>query len=837
MVEYNLIRNGILRSLTSAGTGDISLTWAELELLTDNDLNSPGVTIGSGVLYLEADLSQRIQVDGIHLYASDLTKSSNIKFYYKDEESDPYILSSTDMLGSHYETTLPDPSAPIHVLVTVSGINIDLYEFQIFNDDYIVAFGEDGTDTNKFLGDTPVGEESDPQPVALYNNESDGLTGADAYTVVDYTGDEADQYIKISSSQNGTYVGVNDGVLIEDNLLNSEIKWSQGSFTSTTVVGDNVENTTPIQVSSDLGNLPLLTTSNSWYVGSNAWDYDRVNRIIYAIGSDAGRLKLYKYPIDGSAWTYVGEVNPGVSSFTNIAVMAYMDGYVYVICRTNGTFGKYDVNGPQDNWTSLPSVGWTVSVRNTGMCGDTSLYIYAINHFEDNDSNKQFKSFDTTTSGWSTLSNAYTNGQYSPFNYNSRNCLTYDTDRDYIYMDMGTADRGGYIQRYIVATNSWNTTWLDNYYKDYLFIAAGQYTSSRIYYHHIPTDTAGYLSNPYGRWYYSNSSNAGPGKNAYILLTDAVYEGDSTPDVGVWGSQLNYSRGRLHYWQAGFHGVGSYTTPIFELEDVYDSSYFITEGTATSGTGSISFDEDVYNGSIRVKSSDTEPITVDEVYIARDQDIIQRWIPYTDGWTSTWVNAGSIDDGSYATAVNRKNGYVAMSTRYDFYNQGNRYSSKVYIYNRSAGLAYSVSKGDDHYTYAFNTFMEFDGNGGIWGWGDHSGTHNDRHLIHFDSALNVDADINDGTDFFYYGAPELDGPGLWYTNSTENVLYKLSWNGVVVQQIPLNTPRWVCPTMDNGCWVNDTSEVTLARYDEDGNLVKTVDISSAIGGKVMIFTI
>ena len=232
----------------------------------------------------------------------------------------------------------------------------------------------------------------------------------------------------------------------------------------------------------------------------------------------------------------------------------------------------------------------------------------------------------------------------------------------------------------------------------------------------------------------------------------------------------------------------------------------------------------MYNGSIRVRSSDTEPMTVDEVYIGYGDYYIARWVPYTDGYTAPWVTAHSDSSmATYATAVNRKNGNVAISFRRSYLNNHNSY---VYIYNRSGSLLYSVIIGNPNWTYAFSVMMQFDGEGGIWGYGDFDNNDNDRHLIHFDETLSIDADISDSTnDFVYMLAAELDGTGVWYTHQIDKILYHLSWNGSVLHSIPLTDPVWVCGTLDNGCWVEERNANQLLRYDSSGNLVKTVNLS------------
>ena len=514
-MQYNLIRNGSLQSVTTSGTGNVALTWSQLESLIDGTTASGGVSLTtSGILYLDADLSQRIKVDGIRLYASDLTKSANIKFYYKNETNDSYTTLSTSV-STYYYTTIADPSAPRYVRVTVSGVAIDLHEFQIFNDDYIVAFGSDGSTFAEYLEDTPVGSEGTAQSIELFNN-GNGAMAADAYTVIDYTGAIADEYVKISASQNGTYYGINDGVLIEDDdALNSTHIWSMGAFSNTQVSSDDVVLTAPT--------------------------------------------------------------------------------------------------------------------------------------------------------------------------------------------------------------------------------------------------------------------------------------------------------------------VGTYTTPIFKLDNQYDSSYFITKGTTI--TGSISYNAGAPNGTIRVKSSDTEPSNIYEGYTldhAGETVIVKRWLPATGGWTS-YLSFGNWDR-PVSVVINRRNGNIAVGV-YDF--SGGGTDSGLYIYTRSAGLIASTSTSLG--TYPGGYAMEFDKSGGVWNYNDEGyGTDDKNHLYHFSPNLTVTVDIYDAQLAFLYDlAVEMDGDGVWYTDQIDDLVIHRNTIGTLIHSIALETPRAICGTLDNGCWVidnKDGDDAIAYRYDSSGSLVKTVTL-------------
>ena len=514
-MQYNLVRNGYFASSTVSGTGDVSLTWPQLESLMDGNLTSSGVSItSSGILYLQVDLSQRVKIDDIKLYAGDLTKSANIKFYYKDEVGDSYTELAT-YSGSYYYAEIPGISAPRFVQVTVSGADIDLYELVIYNDDYIVAFGTDGQMYADYMNDSPIGREGDPQAVPIYNNDTTGppVTG---YATVDYTGTDADNYMKISTSENGTYYGVSDGVLLEDNGLNSTYIWDMGQYDNTIIVGNKLILDTP------------------------------------------------------------------------------------------------------------------------------------------------------TISG------------------------------------------------------------------------------------------------------------------------------------------------------------GTYTSPIFKKDDGYSSSYFVIDVDTVSGTTSVSYDENSYNGTIRVRSDDTEPIILNEVYWnvsktgGNDMYVYKYNLDTGDGGDWVGLISSDIFSDTSGTAVNRRTGHVAMShDRYEIGKSGDD-SSYIYIYDRDGSVLYSKS-GSYYRYYSFNVNMEFDINGGIWGYGTDA-----DYLIHFDNQLTSTIYSESGVDYIYDFAVELNGDGIWYTDESTDFVVHLDTSGNTIGQISLDTPRAICGTNDNGCWVIDNGDKYARRYGYNSGFAQSV---------------
>lgn len=516
-MQHNLIRNGYFTSLTTPGTGNKLLSWTELSKLMDNNTTSSGVLITSGdVLYLETDLSNRIMVDSVRLYASDLTKLSNINFYYKNSLNDSYTLC-TKNVSDYYYITVPSFFAPQYVLVTISGIDIELYEHSILSDDYIVGFGDDGNDTQVVLRDTPVGQTSDPTAVEIFNNGAVDSLPVNAYICVDYTGEAADKYLKISSSVDGTYYGIEDGGLIEDNREDSIIRFSMGVHDNTT---------------------------------------------------------------------------------TNL-----------------------------------------------------------------------------------------------------------------------------------------NTIVID----------------------------------------------------------------DKTLTSGTW------------------------TTPVFKLEDPYNSSYFIVDGVTISGTTesgtitSISNDPNVYNGTIEVRSSNEVPLACNELYWHyRSGTFIyaSKYIVYTEeeqlGFNNIAYSFYSFV-ATYLAVADAREGRITVSY---MSGSGNYY---LLTYDRDGNAIYGTGK---HTRYYCDIAIDVDGEGNIWGAGTTANT-----LFHIDYTLTqLLAEIDPGYDFVQDLAAEMNGTGVWYTDKVIKSLIHLDIDGNGLSTAALYSPYSVCGTSDNGCWVSDTLDHKVRRYNYSGVLVKTVNI-------------
>ena len=244
-------------------SGNVSLTQAQLQSLVDGNYTTGGVDLsGDNVLALDVDLGNRIATKDLRYYfsssASTAAVASGISFYYKDYTTDPWSLLTTTY-GAGYYTTTSGNFFPhqVRVVHTISGTSISgtLREYEVNSNEDIVDYGEDGLLTEKGLTDTPFGT-SDPYTIPIYN---DGDKSATAYVYIGNTGTDADDMLRISDAQTGTYLGVDDGPLIGgDGYM-----WGIGAYSDTTLDNNKLVLDEQYTVSYNSGWQNIATTLNN----------------------------------------------------------------------------------------------------------------------------------------------------------------------------------------------------------------------------------------------------------------------------------------------------------------------------------------------------------------------------------------------------------------------------------------------------------------------------------------------------------------------------------------------------------------------------------------------
>ncbi len=242
MAQYNIAARGTLSSPTTGGTGNKALTSTELRSLVDGTTASGGVSLSGGDnLYIDIDLGNRIYVDDFRVYVDSGsargTVASGIRFFYSDTISGTFTqLNLADNGTFYYATGLPAIFAPLRCRTTISGLSCTVRELTVYNDDYDVAFGSDGSLTEYVINDAPTGGSSSIHTIPIFNNASLGGEPVTAFISIDYSTNQYDQYLKLSSDGE-TFYSWTDGPSLHTDTYGDAYRWSSGTFTNTTVSG------------------------------------------------------------------------------------------------------------------------------------------------------------------------------------------------------------------------------------------------------------------------------------------------------------------------------------------------------------------------------------------------------------------------------------------------------------------------------------------------------------------------------------------------------------------------------------------------------------------------
>lgn len=268
-MKYNIAQNGVVWADVSV-SGSISLSREQINNILTGMGSGPGlVGADNELLDLRCDLGQRIDTDEIRYYFSSTsssgTVSGTIGFYAADERETEYYSLATNIGDGYYYTTVTSgvgAARYIRVLHTVSGTAVSgtVDKFEIYNDDTVVDFGEDGSKTVESIM-TSLEQPSFTRTIPVYN---DGTTIATAYISLDPQYDGSDDVLSISDSTSGPWYGVNTNNVI---LIEDEDDWDGGSYSNTEVSSDMLvlsagqstgTYTTRIFSNEDLMSFPLI---------------------------------------------------------------------------------------------------------------------------------------------------------------------------------------------------------------------------------------------------------------------------------------------------------------------------------------------------------------------------------------------------------------------------------------------------------------------------------------------------------------------------------------------------------------------------------------------------
>ncbi len=828
MGKYNLINNGTLTSTTISG--NTNLNWLDIESLHNGVTNSGIVHLNSSdIISLEVDLGNRIKVDNILLYTNDPNKEPYISFYYKNSITDEYSICNIDSNTEYYSAGIPEPSSPRYIKTLISGTNISINEFIVYNNDYIVGFGDNGTTDSISLDRTPAGSEGAITNVPLYNN-SDGIKPTTAYATVDYTGNVGDSYIKISSSNEGPYYGIDDPEVSVESNSSIGWEWKHGSFNNTKVDNDkvvlsNISNSYPNKVTE------LPVHGYSYIVGTSAcpWAYDPTTKILYVVTietNSSASAKLRSYDFATNTWAFISSLPKGTQYASSCVSIAKNSNYIYITlghrADQSNFWGRYDLNGPQDNfeWLPDPTDGRIISVYTSSILMlSVDNYIYIIVVF----SGKLFVSYDVNTGNFVQLNYGFYHNTYYAI---TRLSLMHDPIRQAFYLDSGGSSLPiPYIQRYDIASNTWDTTYIPyvdrlgydtnymqvSYFNNKFYFKAPSYGNLMGVYD-ITTDTHEFIDVGYPmmnaacpRMLLVPKMTNNYGVTLLNLgITDDIYS--------IYGYNVPLKYNSLNYTS------GTYTTPVFSLENKNMSSYFTISEETTEGISSVTKDRSTPDGTIEVISSNTKPTPMILIYWAtgKSYNYMLNIVKY-DVNTTSLSNRFPPDYGGSpkgATAVCRRTGRVFAQITIISNNSLNY----AYIFDSNGSM--TIGKYDGWTTLEQSCAdggADFTKDLGLWVYAATG-----KLLIRVTWDLS---EITHSTNVSAYDiAVEEDGNGVWYTDLNTESLVHLDGNGVSLSSKILNNPTSICSGPENGCWVtyNNGINYVVCLYSYEGELKKTV---------------
>lgn len=840
MAKYNLIASGLFNSNTSSGTGNKELTSDELSCLIDGDKATTAVSIDTDdVVYLDVDLGQRIKVASTLLYTSDDSMSSYIHFYYKNYESDDYTICSTSSTSSYYAATIPDPSAPRYMRCTLSGISINLIEFAIYNDDTLIGFGEDGTDTNVWLDDTPIGDDGTPQAVEIYNNSSSSYDTVTAYACVDFLGD-TDDYIKISDSEDGDYVGYEDNIFVGSSYTD----WDLGTYVNTEIsdgalILSDVGSATVLNIHS-LQALPITGCSyRAMPFGiRDGMCYDHINNIIYltfysGTTNAAGSFQVYSYKPDTNTLTFVATLTSSYFTARTCAVTCDEDN-IYLSAHSGNAvlILKHELAGATNNLSTLITYGLSNTSTPTypkGLVADFNGNVYLYSPYNSDATVTSYSSFlcvDTVSGTYTSLTLSC--GVAFACDTNDYH-MVYSFHDDSIHM-LVTGYTSLYTQRYDIAANSWASHYFNygdnigtsnsninfSYYDGSLFFVDESYNNNVFRYDmkegsvsHVDIDLS-FQDSDYG---YLQAVPAQDSDYDYTFIMAGIKDNPYC----LYGFNATYEATEKTV-EGLITAEGTYTTPIITIDDPYKASYFKVVALTDAGVTNVSTDSTVTEGgTIELRSSATGLTPIDEIYwtISNGANDVDLYL-YVHG-TSDFSKMIDVYDShardAFDTAVDRRTGYIAVNFYWAYYTS---YYS-IYIYDRDGSKILSFSS----YKSEAGTLC-WDGAKGLWMYDLVDGA---VQRFNSEGTLTCTYELDD----VYGVAADLNGTNCWVTCTDNNSLVLLSYDGDANMTLYLNDPKDVCSTEDNCCWVIDLDDSTygdcVKKYDVTGTLQNVVELS------------
>lgn len=847
MTQYNLLRDCYVEALTSSGTGTISLTQSEILRLYDTDTTASGIIIqDTDVLYLDISLYKRTRLDGFYAYINvsgdRAIALNNINFYYKNNDTEAYQLLNKSFDDDKF-FALPTTGvfAPKKMVLTVSGLAATLYEVEVINYDYNIAFGEDGTMLEKLLHAGDI-----YSTIPIYNNSNDPKP-ATAYVAVQPDSGALCEYVKLSDSADGEYVSIKDtsiGINISDDFT---YDFRMGSYVNTapTSDGSRLKLATIGMVRATPYNtvdIPIDQEAyHGWGTGQNSWDYTD-DGDVYTIARPTGNTHLYLYRMNKATeeWYNCGLLDTTGYTLHHTMVMSILGDYVYIMFDRSGNFGRVSLTGGNlviEPLASCPTLDPYQVVQ--GMCSDRSRYIYyaALSTYN-YDPNKMFSVYDTVNGTWSSLSDGFNGNNGNSYLYfSSRLTLVYDTISSLVYMDCGiySANAVGF-QAYSVATDSWETEWKDHtyayghafsYYGNYLFYC-GIGHEYLITIENIITGEMDSFILPY------NQNDMGSQDDEHISRILSYPKDDGTIGIVVAGGPNQ----KLYYFSIGVDTttttIGTYTTPVMYMGDFAAASFFNVERTTPSGA-SLSYGGIENYDSILVRGFDEEPQPFGKIYVALKSNSTSFTIEERDLFNKN--NFSSYNLSTETSPFNSNTSSLVIRTvlfdsfNYEFvfyiqdyaYNPNHGRLCRWDLENRSIG---SVSDRSNNFLLSSHIsrarHLSIDASGNTWLYNGHT-----LYVFDYDMSYTALEIETSSADFIYEISCSKVSTHCWYSNKAYKKLECVSSDSNKILSISLGNPQNICTLIDGGCAVVDKNTDYIYRYSASGELLGSCPISSA----------
>ena len=180
MAERNMLGEGFIRNTLNPGgtiSGTQTVSIPEMNALIDGDFTTTALTV-SGTFFtsLDADMGARWKLDRLELY-TDEPSSANFTMSVSTDNTEFFPITMTGSaglwVGSVSGTTVSGEPRYIRYEQSPSADRV-VREWRAINDDSLVDFGADGTQTEVEIDDAPIGKPSDQiTELKLFNLRKD----------------------------------------------------------------------------------------------------------------------------------------------------------------------------------------------------------------------------------------------------------------------------------------------------------------------------------------------------------------------------------------------------------------------------------------------------------------------------------------------------------------------------------------------------------------------------------------------------------------------------------------------------------------------------------------